>query len=46
MYEEKNYTKEDIEKRIDYLINCGFNREVAEAIATFSHNGISFAIPI
>lgn len=46
MYEEKNYTKEDMKKRINYLIDCGFNKEVAEAIATFNHNGVSFAIPI
>ena len=46
MYEEKTYTKEEMEKRIKYLMETGFNKEVATAIATFEHDGISFAIPI
>lgn len=47
MYEkEKTYTKKEMEKRIKYLMDTGFNKEVATAIATFEHNGISFAIPI
>ena len=47
MYEKKKtYTKKEMEKRIKYLMDTGFNEEVATAIATFEHNGISFAIPI
>ena len=46
MYEKRTYTKEEMEKRIEYLMETGFNKEVATAIATFEHDGISFAIPI
>lgn len=47
MYEKKKtYTEKEMEKRIKYLMDTGFNKEVATAIATFEHNGISFAIPI
>lgn len=45
MIDEKIYTKEEISRRIDYLIDCGFDKETATKIAMFSHNGISFAIP-
>lgn len=43
---DKVYTKEEMADRIDYLVNCGFDREVAIKIAMFKgSNGITFAIP-
>ena len=43
---EKIFTKEEIADRIEFLVDCGFDRDVAVRIAMFKgHGGITFAIP-
>lgn len=43
---EKVYTKEEMADRIEYLVDCGFDRDVAIKIAMFKgSDGITFAIP-
>lgn len=43
---DKVYTKEEIADRIDYLVSCGFNRDIAIKIAMFQGpDGLTFAIP-
>ena len=43
---DKVYTKEEMANRIEYLVDCGFDRDVAIKIAMFKgSDGITFAIP-
>jgi DNA-binding cell septation regulator SpoVG len=43
---DKVYTKEEMTDRIEYLVDCGFDRDVAIKIAMFKgSDGITFAIP-
>ena len=46
MNDDKVFTKKQMADRIDYLVDCGFDRDVAIKIAMFKgSNGIVFAIP-
>ena len=43
---DKIYTKKQIADRIDYLVNCGYDRDVAIKIAMYQgSDGLVFAIP-
>ena len=40
------FTKEEMAHRIDFLVDCGFDRDVAVKIAMFQgSDGLVFAIP-
>ena len=46
MNDDKVFTKKQMADRIDYLVDCGFDRDVAIKIAMFKgSNSIIFAIP-